>query len=141
MRSNDKAAGRVDMGEASRIYTDEFLSLSEIGARFGVSRQRILQLFVAHGIDRRPRGFRYEQATGRSSYFLNRSLLKRLHAGMGLAPARIAELLGVDEQTVLRHLKAYRIPQGSQHLSYRVVPAKIKILIDLQRAAIEQSQG
>lgn len=46
------AADRVN--EMHKLYS-EGATLKDVGKRFGISKQRVSQLFIAHGLNRRPR--------------------------------------------------------------------------------------
>jgi len=146
----------VDLSEAVRLYHEEHLSLNQVGSRLGVSRQRIHQIFVKHGIDRRPRSKPTDRPAVSRSYgpaylvvpvlvyppgpTLDRGLLRRLHAGMGLDVDRIADLLSVEPDKVRFYLSLYKVPLGGQHLRYPTeaeIPPAIRDQINDQRAFLD----
>jgi len=79
----------------AKYYLEDDLKLSQIGEKYGWSKQRIQQLL-------KKGGYSYKDKV--NSKF-SKERLEDLYVGKKLSPKEIGEILGVNQNTVVKYLK------------------------------------
>jgi transposase len=106
--------------ELRRLYEVEGLSMSQIGKRFGVSRQRVHQRLHEAGVQGRPNTSR--------PMFLDRDILYQLFVIRELTREEVGKHIGVSPAIVARELRRHNLLRPSpndprridRHLLYRL---------------------
>src|SRR4051812_19246886 len=85
---------RRELAQRIQAFTDEGLSASEIGARLGISRQRIMRTAALHGIRLQPRGGSRRITAQFSSrdYEMMQALAQRAGCSVGAMLVRVARV-------------------------------------------------
>lgn len=128
-RTPPKSFGReVELDEMRRLYTEEGLTLKEIGVRFGITRQAVHLRFVKAGITRRTHYSQKfinanQQRIASVAQFLDdhRDDLLRMYNDEMFPLSEIARQIGVSHGAIRRYLIACGVEIRSTD-SFRTFP-------------------
>ena len=93
------------------LYEDEFLSLTEVGAEFGLSPTRISRIFDQYDVPRRKRtnSRKLYASFEKKRTVFDRETLCKLYTAENLSLENIAERLGTTYAVIERNFKEYKI--------------------------------